>query len=306
MEIATCGVATGGVTVHVVDSEDHPVTGAEVAYQAGHGARSQSSTEAAGEATLNGLSQGTATLYAYKSGYNPTTGHVTVNAAGEGETTITLEAGQAVGVSTTSQQLTPAEIEAAGINPAEPGNSVVYQFTTKLGFGDPEAAGGTPPTLNCYLNAAGQFVGTCTGGGGTGGIGGGAPWSCSATGCFASTGVGSGDFGDDSGGGEIWVGPVEPPGGGGSPPPPGSPPVPAVQWLILHGDVSMLKQFLEVSMGVDQPFTRRTIRTDPQHGDAEPARGVEPRSDPHTPVADARRWGTQTTGKLERELDRPR
>ncbi len=255
--ITKCMVgAAGEVTVHVVEGEGHPVSDADISYQSGAGTRAQTMTESSGEATISGLSPGTATLYAYKSGYNPTTGHVTVNAAGEGETTITLEAGQVVGVSATSHQMTEAQIEAAGINPDAPGNSVVYQFTARLGFG------GSTATLSCYLNAAGQFIPPCSGNGGTGG---GAGWSCTSTGCSTGAGDGSGDFGDGSGvgggvgDGEIEFQPIEPPGGGGGSPPPGSPPVPAVQWLILHGNVSMLKQFLEVSMGVinlspEEPF----------------------------------------------------
>ena len=259
--ITNCGGA-GKVTVHVLDSGHHPLSGVEVLYQSPGGGRVESLTEAAGEAKLAGVPTGTATLFAYKSGYRAATGRVTVDEAGEGSTTITLETGDVVSTEAKSHEMTLEEIERAGINPDAPENREVFEFEVVLPFGN----NGSEAKITCRVNGAGQLLPPCAGesteghGGGGGGEeklqGGGAEAGepeCTASGCVFQEPPGEG-----GGGRTIVIDPILPPehtGGGGEEPT--SPP--ALQYLILHGNASMLKQFVEVNMGIvnlspEEPF----------------------------------------------------
>ncbi len=257
VEVIGCGGVGAGpdkVLIHVQNASKAPITGAEVLYVAPHGTRIDSLTESAGEAVLSGLPEGIASVYVYKSGsaYRAREARVEVNAKGEGEATVTLEEGEIVATGVHSHEMDLEEIEAAGINPDEPANKEVFKFEVKLGFG----GSGHGATFECYVNAAGEFVGQCEGGGGKTVGGGEEGWACSATGCETGAGEGGGIPGTEGGGGEGGVVRIEP-----VPPPVGPkpcqecepepvPPAPAVQWLILRGKATMLKQFLEVSMGV--------------------------------------------------------
>ena len=255
VKITSCtpGPGAGKVTVHVVDTESHPISGAEVLYQAPAGARSQSLTEAAGEATLTTVPPGTATVFAYKSGYRPATGHLTVDEEGEGSTTITLDAGDVAETEAKSHEMTLEEIERAGINPNDPENREVFEFEIVLPFGN----NGSEVHIHCLVNVAGELLPPCegssAGGGGEAGGGGGGGGAeegneadCSSSGCVITEPAGAG-----GGGRTIVIQPILPPVGPPSPP--------ALQYLILHGNASMLKQFLEVSMGIvnlspEEPF----------------------------------------------------
>ncbi len=201
-------------TVSVL-GEGKAVKGAEVTYIAPGGSRTEAVTDATGRATLAGLQTGEDSVYVYASGFLPKVASVGVS-DGTGAVTVALTAGEAVASTVASKELTLAEIEKAGINPAEPGNQQVYSFEVKLAFIN-EAE--PPAKLSCDENAEGEFVGKCSGeivGGGGGTV------SCSSSQC-------------DLGGGIV----VEPEVVEGHP---------LIQWLILRGKATVLKQFFEVSM----------------------------------------------------------
>ncbi len=116
--------------------------------------------------------------------------------------------------------MTPEEIEEAGIDPNDPANNMVFEFEVALAFTSIEFHG--------YVNGNGDFVGTplLTGGGGGGG-----GWTCTSDSC---------------GNGEVTVYATMVEGH------------PLIEWLILHGKVSIRKQFFDVSLVVqnlaDEPF----------------------------------------------------
>jgi hypothetical protein len=210
------------VTITVVDASKRPLAGADVLYVGPTGVRIQGLTDGNGNAALAGLPDGTDTVYAYRSGYRPTVGQVTVE-AGAGQATISLATGEVATSTLKSHEMTLSEIEAAGIDTSDPANQNVYEFEVRLAF--PES-NEPPDLLHCYINDSGQFVGECTGGGGGGGTGG---VSCSPTECEGGGGDGGGSF-------VAVPGFVE-----------GHP---LIQWLILRGKAAVLKQFFTVSMVV--------------------------------------------------------
>ena len=135
--------------------------------------------------------------------------------------TITLQSGAVAQGTLTSQQLTLAQIQAAGIDTSDPANQTVINFDVNLSLVSPA---GTPQTITftCNINSAGQFVGGDCGGTGGGG-GGGGGWSCSSGGCQSSGASVTGEVVDGH---------------------------PLIQWLILRGKAAILKQFFDVSMVV--------------------------------------------------------
>ncbi|MEV8517186.1 PKD domain-containing protein [Dactylosporangium sp. NPDC051484] len=108
-----------------------PLPGASVMLVDASGARTSAATDADGKAHLNALGDGTYTVYAWQAGYLPGTGTGTVT-DGSGTTTVNLTTGQVAETSLTSQPLTKDEIVAAGIDPDDPGNQRVYQFSISL------------------------------------------------------------------------------------------------------------------------------------------------------------------------------
>lgn len=214
--------------VTVIDAEGHPIAGAEVLYVEPSGARVSASTAANGVAALPGLPEGEVTVYAYASNHQPGTGTI-ANAHGDGHTTITLGSGEIATTSLHTQQLTPEQIEAAGINTSNPANQVVDQFSVTLVYkstvleeekGDKSNSGkGTEQqvSLNCDVNGEGEFLAGCGGAASRG------PMECSRGGCQSP---------EASVKAESVKG------------------HPVLQWLILHGSATMLKQFYDVSMVV--------------------------------------------------------
>ncbi|HWY91111.1 MAG TPA: carboxypeptidase regulatory-like domain-containing protein [Solirubrobacteraceae bacterium] len=203
------------VTVTALDEGKHPLEGVEVLYNGPGGGGIPATTNAAGQAKLANLPDGTDGVDLYKEGYKPTVGQVSVSGGG-GEATVTLSSGPVGEAHLKAHPMTLKEIEEAGINVNEPGNQNVYSFEIDLKFGP----------LTCHVNSAGEFVGleSCSGGGG-----GGFTWS--ATGGY---GGGIGISGESIKG------------------------HPIIQTLILHGNVTVLKQFFSVSMIVNnlspEPF----------------------------------------------------
>ncbi|HVW19182.1 MAG TPA: nidogen-like domain-containing protein, partial [Solirubrobacteraceae bacterium] len=162
-----------------------PLSGASVVYVAADGTATSATTDGDGVASLSGLPDGDDTVYAWLSGYRPKVASVSVS-GGSGDATVSLDPGD-VGVATlVSHQLTPQEIEDAGIDTSDPDNQLVYGFDITLDYtGDPSL----PHELCGNLNGAGQFVGgtafgACGGGGGGGGASG-----CAGTSCHGSGGL---------------------------------------------------------------------------------------------------------------------
>jgi Cellulase (glycosyl hydrolase family 5)/PKD domain/IPT/TIG domain/Carboxypeptidase regulatory-like domain/Putative Ig domain len=212
---------THSAIIEVTDRGHAPLAGATVLYIGSGGARTQATTEGDGKASLPGMPNGTDTVYAYKSGFQPAVGQVNVS-GGAGEATIVLSTGEIVTSTLKSHEMTLKEIEEAGINTSDPANQNVYEFEVRLAFIEHETVG-----FHCYINSHGEFVGGCTSGGGGGGSGGwggsggvGPGPSCSPNEC-----VGSGIVAVP----EVVEG------------------KPLIQWLILRGKASILKQFFEVS-----------------------------------------------------------
>ena len=208
------GPTSTGVQITAQTTDGTPIPSADVAYMAADGTRIADTTGADGAATLNGLPDGTATVYLYAAGYKVAVGKVAVN-GGAGSTTVQLVPGQVATAKLTSKPMTLAEIEAAGIDVNDPANQNVYQFDVKLNVaGAPELCG--------HINSNGTFVGqTGFGCGGGGGGGGGSCWvnSCSTSGFEAVGRVAHGK--------------------------------PFIEWLVLDGQASVLKQFFSVSMVID-------------------------------------------------------
>jgi Bacterial Ig-like domain (group 3)/PKD domain len=219
-----------GVAISV-KSGGSPVNGATVLYVGSGGARIEATSGSGGEAVLTGMPEGSDTVYVYKSGLRPGTGKVTVNEAGQGSATVTLESGEIATAEVKSKELNYEEIVAAGINPSEPANQNVYKFVVKLAFIESPAP---PVEVHGYVNSGGAFVGA------TGAEGGGGGWSCGAGGCEGSGGGGGGPEERIVAQPEVVEG------------------HPLIQWLILHGKAAVLKQFFEVSMIVQnlspEPF----------------------------------------------------
>jgi hypothetical protein len=228
--------------VKVTDRSGTPLAGATVLYIGPGGERIEGAADGSGTASLYGLPEGVDAVYVYEDGYQPAVGHVTVSGGG-GEATVALESG-ALGASTLkSHEMTLSEIEAAGIDVTDPANQNVYEFEVRLAFlPEPDQ----DVTLRCYINEAGEFVGSCAGGGGAGGGGGGGDWggwggggggggggpACTAHACFGLGGVVAVPAIIDG--------------------------HPAIQWLILRGKAAVLKQFFQVTEVIQnlspQPF----------------------------------------------------
>jgi YD repeat-containing protein len=213
-------------SITTIDSGAHPVAGTDVLYVGSDGKRTEAVTDGKGTAILPGLPDGSDTVYAYKSGYRPTVGHVTVK-AGDGSASISMVTGEVATSTLKSHELSLAEIEAASIDPSAPGNSFVSEFEVRLAF--PGSPGTEPPVqFHCYINILGFFVGLCefAGGGGGGFLG-----ECNPNECR---------YGD-----VVAVPSMI----GGHP---------LIQWLILRGQTAVLKQFFAVSMVVQnlspEPF----------------------------------------------------
>ena len=246
--------AAEALTVTVEDSAENPLDEAEVVFVAGDGSRTQAITDASGHALLAGLPAGTDSVYAYSPCrtvgeehvcYQPAAAHAEVDAKHHGAVTVKLASGSIATTALKSHEMTLAEIEAAGIDPSDPANQNVYDFELRLAF----IHSPLPPVeLQGSINGEGQFVGGygAEGGGGgpgsgEGGGGAGGGWSCAPTQCEYT------------------------------PPPKGEAGEyhivaravmidnhPLIQWLILKGKATVLKQFFEVSMVIQnlspEPF----------------------------------------------------
>jgi hypothetical protein len=240
VEVNVAAAPSHSATVEVTDPSHNPISGATVLYIGPSDHRIQATTGADGKASLAGLPAGTDTVYAYGSGFQPAVGKVTVTGE-EGEATITLSSGEVAASTLKSRELkTTKEIEEAGINPKEEGNQNVYEFEVRLAFIESPVE---PIGFHCYINSKGEFVGPCGGGCGCGGGGG---WG----------GFGGGGGGGGTGGPSCS--PHECVGGGIVAVPEVVDGRPLIQWLVLRGKASVLKQFFQVTQVVQnlspEPF----------------------------------------------------
>jgi len=227
---------THSLTVNVRDGNGDSLPGVEVLYIGPSGTRIEGVSGANGAATLDGLPDGQQTFYVWASGYQPAVGHASVT-DGEGEATVTLASGAVATSTLKSHEMDLQEIEAAGIDTSDPANQRVFEFEIRLAFIETPIEQ-QPPPLHCYINSEGRFVGPCSGGTGS---------YCTAGACYWGWSGGGGG----GGGGACCGG-----GGGGGGGCCGSivavPKIveghPLIQWLILRGKATILKQFFSVTM----------------------------------------------------------
>ncbi len=149
-------------TVHVTDSSNTQLSGAEVVVLSAAGQQYQASTNASGAASLSGLADGSYTAYVVKDLFDPNQGILNVT-NGLGSVTIALTPG---GIATTSVSSNPITDEQTlvsdGIDPSDPDNNNIYKFFIHLVFG------GQPTTFSGYVSQGNGFVGNGTGFGGGG------------------------------------------------------------------------------------------------------------------------------------------
>ena len=126
--------AGGGVTVAVVDgATGERLSGANVAYVGPDGLSTNAVTGATGVAELAGLPDGDATVHAFAPGFLPASSSTKV-AGGRGSVEIVLPPGTAVSSSLDQRQLTPEEAEDAGVDITDPANRNVIEFTGFLNY----------------------------------------------------------------------------------------------------------------------------------------------------------------------------
>ena len=122
-----------GLVVSAKDEGGAPVPDTSLVVIAGSGQRYSATTDDRGDGVLQDLPDGSYTIYAWKQGYLPAkaTGTVSGNA---GSATVTLKAGQVATASLSSSPMTLDEVIAAGIDPTDPANQHVFEFTARLAF----------------------------------------------------------------------------------------------------------------------------------------------------------------------------
>ncbi len=192
-----------------------PLVGAEALVEEGNGESVSGTSDGSGVATLNGLPDGTYTAYVYAEGFVPATVSTSIS-GGVGSGAINLVPGALAQASLTDQELTEAQILAAGINPGAPGNQYVDEFSVNLGF----------VAFDGYVCGGTKFCGNTGGSGGAGGGG----WTATQNGGYWDCSSASNSCYD-----------VSPEVVGGQP---------TLDWMIIPGTASFLKQFFNVQMMV--------------------------------------------------------
>jgi PKD domain/Carboxypeptidase regulatory-like domain len=233
VSVAVTPAQAHNLTVKTQDADGAPLAGVEVLYIGPSGSRIEGVSDASGVATLAGVPDGAQTFYAWASGYQPAVGHADI-AEGAGEATVTLSSGALAASTLKSHEMTLKEIEAAGIDTSDPANQRVFEFEVRLAF--VESAEPAREITHCYINAEGHFVGSCVASGGPGSY-------CTTDSCYWSWGAsGGGGGGSSEGGGandgccEVVAVPKIVEGH------------PLIQWLILRGKATILKQLFAVTM----------------------------------------------------------
>lgn len=146
------------LTVHVHDSVG-ALAGADALVVLPDGSRVSASSDGAGSAVLRNLADGTVKVYVSKDGYLPQAVTATIN-AGVGSADVTLAAGAVASAELTSRPMTRTEIISAGIDPDDPQNQHVYAFEANLAavLGLPGGSGGSAGVrLTGYASAGGWW-----------------------------------------------------------------------------------------------------------------------------------------------------
>ena len=211
-------LAPGSGLAVTVNNGSGPLSGASAVVLDAQGNHYAATSTSNGVATVTGLSDGTYSLYVFAPGYEPQVAQATV-ANGAGSVAVTLSAGSVGSTSVTSQTMTYDQIVAAGIDPNDPDNQNVLNFTICLAFDDSSCV---PFTGD--VNQVGEIFSGSIGGGGGGG-------TCSETSCVYDIPAGEG-------GGEA-IATVEQIGG-----------EPTAMILRIPGQAKWLKEFFDVQMAV--------------------------------------------------------
>ncbi|MGZ6973523.1 MAG: Ig-like domain repeat protein [Acidimicrobiia bacterium] len=206
--------AGAGLRITVKSQVGATLAGASVAVIDADGMRYSAASNSSGLAVLNGLPDGSYTAYAYKDGYKPETATVTV-ASGNGSLTITLELGNVAQSSLTSTPLAPDQLP-AGLDPNDPANQNVYQFSIHLAF-DTGSSAPAQLTYSGYATGDGTYQPTFTGGAGAGN-------GCATVGEYLACPTVQYD-----------AGPTAPP---------------SVVWMIIPGTAKWLKEFFDIHVVV--------------------------------------------------------
>jgi PKD repeat protein len=148
--------AAGGATV-LTQHGGAPLEGVQVVVILANGRKVEAVSGNDGIAHLWGVPDGSYKAFARRDGYVPATGNLDVD-GGAGTGSVSLEVGDAAGLTVESHPMTLDEIEAAGIDPNDPANLHVYEFSI-----------------------GGNFVGYVSKGGFSGG-------SCSRSVCYSHSG----------------------------------------------------------------------------------------------------------------------
>jgi PKD repeat protein/flagellar hook assembly protein FlgD len=224
------------VEITATDTSGQPLQGVEVLYVSPSGQKTSAMSGSTGIAKLPGLPDGEDTIYAYEEGFQPAVGRVGAS-GGSGKATIALTSGSVVASTLSNKEMNLQEIEAAGIDTSNPANQHVYGFEVRLAFFE-EATREPPPIdvgFGCHINENSEFVGVCNFTPPPGKVGEGE--ECSATRCSISIGRGHERI-------EVFPEIV-----GGRP---------LIEWLILRGKVTVLKQFTTAALTVQnlapEPF----------------------------------------------------
>jgi RHS repeat-associated protein len=222
VDIGPTPTANTGLRITVTNESSEVVSGADVAVINADGVRYSASTNSSGVAVVNGLPDSAYTAYAWKDGYKPKAATVQVT-GGIGTATIALAVGSVAQTDMTSTRLAPDELP-PGLDPEDPANQNVYQFSIHLAFGTGPTA--QPLELSGYSTENGVFEPVYTGGAPTGD-------GCAAVGGYvACPSV------------QYSSGPT---------------PVPSVVWMIIPGTAKWLKEFFDVHVVVsnlaDPEFT---------------------------------------------------
>jgi RHS repeat-associated protein len=214
--------SAAGLTINVT-GDGAPLSGASVVVEDANNKIFNGTDKGGGVYNINGLPDGTYTVFGYKGGFVPNTASATIS-GGTGSTTLALASGAVATTTLTATRLTAAQAVALGIDPTAPGNQNIYQFELHLAF-----IPGAPLSFSGVATGSGFY-----GVGGAGGAGG-----CSI---FCSTIFASG-------GGFTVIGNVAEAGGDN----------PTIIWMIIPGKAQWLKEMFDVRILVTNlaptPFT---------------------------------------------------
>lgn len=138
----------------LVTSAGSPLAAADVVVVLPDGRRISAVTGADGHARLRGLPDGSVRVLAYKPGYLPDGAPAQVS-GGSGSTAIELRPGEVAKAEVDSRRLSREEILDLGIDPNDPANQHVFQFTVNVAIKDPVTGGASSASFGGFGGAAG-------------------------------------------------------------------------------------------------------------------------------------------------------